>query len=261
MCWTAAQRTMISLAGRSSVLPIGAAARPARDPNGSLACRTFAFTFSPVPSMLVQWRHRDRRRPSRRRCVWAQVVRTAPVAAMEAAAAMRRSCSIDERRQRGRYIDGAEGSEAQRSSATELLTERVGNAAALRLLLMVLGALVARRALEGGVEAVAAIVDVLDRELSGQAQPLQEGARDCSWGLIGARRIALEPACRRPANCRPRKGLVAAAGTRPPSDRSPSLSRADGRRYQAAPRSDPQSRVVSVRHRCRRCLTPTPVRA
>ena len=41
MCWTAAQRTMISLAGRSSVLPIGAAARPARDPNGSLACRTF----------------------------------------------------------------------------------------------------------------------------------------------------------------------------------------------------------------------------
>lgn len=41
----------------------------------------------------------------------------------------------------------------------------MGDSASLQLLLMVLGTLVARCALKGGVEAVAAVVDGPDREL------------------------------------------------------------------------------------------------
>ena len=73
--------------------------------------------------------------------------------------------SVHERRHRSPDVDGPERPEAKRLSVTELLTEGVGNASSLELLLMMLGAFIARRALEGGVQPVAAVVDGPNREL------------------------------------------------------------------------------------------------
>jgi hypothetical protein len=75
------------------------------------------------------------------------------------------SRSANERRHRARYVDRATGSEPQRPAAIELLAEAVGNAAALQIRLVMLGTLMIRRALKGGVQAIPTVVGRPDGQL------------------------------------------------------------------------------------------------
>src|SRR5262249_15256792 len=102
--------------------------------------------------------------------------------------------SIHKRRQSRRHIDAAERSDAQRPSAAELLAKRVGNTAPLQLPLVTLRTLVSGRAMEGGVDAVAAIVDRPDGQLVRRRSTFHGRPLGIAHGvLIGSGERALEP--------------------------------------------------------------------
>jgi hypothetical protein len=119
----------------------------------------------------------------------------------------RKAKSVHERSEGGRHVDGPERSETQRPTPTEFLAERMENPAPPQLLLVILGTLVSRRALEGGVEAIAAIVDGPDGQLVRHRASFDGNTLGIAHGvLIGSGESALEPAGDAPAKRRVDEG-------------------------------------------------------